>query len=1276
MPISDQKYMNHIRDALWSRSGRASVMIGSGFSKNALPALPDAGELPLWSELSSAISAKRYPPTLNGGSRGKSASFLDGDDPLGLAQQFEDSFGRSSLHLFLQEQIRDGNFNPGEFHRRLLTLPWRDVFTTNWDTLLERTRLSVPQRFYSVVHNKDEIPISAQPRIIKLHGSLGGHYPLTVTQQDYCKYPERHTPFVNTVQQAMMETVFCLIGFSGKDPNFLEWSRWVNENLGDSAPRIYIVGWLELSTEERKQLQSNVITIDIAQHPKAAEWPKHLRHKYATDWILYSLEFGRPYDVSDWPTPPTQGTTEPRDHIKPIEMVTSENPIEEPWSPRTAGDSQSIEESTSKLLTIWKKNRSLYPGWLVAPLEVRRSLISRTHEWQFYILQVLNSLSIKERLDAIGELVWRHEVTLEPISSELASAAQDAISSISVDQAKKGKVESHDESPQVRESCREIALALVTDARHKLDEGLFKHRIEMATQFLDDNLDVAHRIYHERCLWSAWVLDFKTLDGLLGAWNTENCDPLWMLRKAALLSEVGRDEDAVKLTEQAIADIRRFPVDDHSVAGPSREGWALWSTIDHKNRPEVFKRWNELAPRKCDAYAEKTHIANSLSTEGTSNSLPPFDLGSVQDGRTIRFGTANRPSPAFRAIRLTEVAGLPAASPEAFPSRASGADLLRSAAEHIVKLNPELAIRLVLRSCTYDEDESLKHVLSRTHLAQLPDDAIRRLLEDCKRMLEYSLLKEWIERIRVAIEVLSRLVSRVESDSALETFEYALKMYRDRSHPVMSHVYVGPPLRNLLERSWKSLSQKDQTHKALDLLGTPIVGLDDFTVQIPDRYPDPGELVSRASDIRFPRRCGANESECQAVVALLLRGLRTGGEARRRAANRLVPLTVQGLLTDDETSEIADALWASAYVPTVGMPTETSLYDWAFLILPESEPTLADRRFREMWITRDVVESRHDLSSSSGTIRVNFDSTPHDPTKLEDTLWHLGCAIAELPTRGGSFGLTDIEREHVVDLVSQWANAPVNTHPYGPPIPSLMRIYSRWALEGLVPILSQIEIPESVGETLFQKLKVLTESGTPAFGPIGGLLRVLPHRAAELASWLRTGLASDSRDMASEALLGLSSWIQSSNGSAPSVQNPPEDILRELGLIIAARRKESLSATLQVAKQVFDDGNDEQQKVILSSTLEGLEYLAEELRYDVENDGIDVPNLRWRCTQLASSISQAGFSCRPAVVRWLELSSDDPFHEIRNASLNNLKEFLTEDAPEHRQVNLPADSDT
>ena len=89
MSLPDQKYMNHVRDALWSRAERASVMIGSGFSKNAQPARPDAGELPLWHELASAMFDKLYPPTLSGGQHSAPASTSDPNSALRISPRVQ-----------------------------------------------------------------------------------------------------------------------------------------------------------------------------------------------------------------------------------------------------------------------------------------------------------------------------------------------------------------------------------------------------------------------------------------------------------------------------------------------------------------------------------------------------------------------------------------------------------------------------------------------------------------------------------------------------------------------------------------------------------------------------------------------------------------------------------------------------------------------------------------------------------------------------------------------------------------------------------------------------------------------------------------------------------------------------------------------------------------------------------------------------------------------------------------------------------------------------------
>ncbi|MBJ8206339.1 SIR2 family protein, partial [Bacillus cereus] len=51
--------------------------------------------------------------------------------------------------------------------------------------------------------------------------------PFVFTSNDYEEYTKKFSPFVNMVQQSIMETVFVLIGFSGDDPNFERWTTWV-----------------------------------------------------------------------------------------------------------------------------------------------------------------------------------------------------------------------------------------------------------------------------------------------------------------------------------------------------------------------------------------------------------------------------------------------------------------------------------------------------------------------------------------------------------------------------------------------------------------------------------------------------------------------------------------------------------------------------------------------------------------------------------------------------------------------------------------------------------------------------------------------------------------------------------------------------------------------------------------------------------------------------------------------------------------------------------------
>ena len=1228
MLFPDQSHINQVRDALWRRSGGgASVMIGSGFSKNALKTRPDAKTPPTWCDLKKEIFKKLYPR--------EDEKKLASQNPLRLAQEYKTAFGRGDLHRFLQQLVRDDDFKPGNTHTRLLKLPWRDIFTTNWDSLLERARSSVAERAYSVVRKMDEIPLVDRPRIVKLHGSFPADFPLIFTEEDYRTYPTKFAPFVNTVQQAMMETVFCLIGFSGDDPNFLNWSGWVRDNLGAAAPKIYLAGWLDLSSHRRRMLEDrNVVPIDLARHPNASEWPENLCHEYANEWILHTLEQGQPYDVTNWPSPMARNRTEPPTHLEPIEEVTSDTPYKEPSLPSSSSKSDEIEDSVHQLLKVWTRNREIYPGWIVAPSNVLLSLSRETDEWEALILKVLPDFPPIEKLNAIRELVWRLEILLKPISSELESAAQEVLKAIdcqnrTIDDVPNSEIE----WTAVREAWRTIALALVTVARHRFDRDVFEQWIEALSPFLRDDPDVVHRIRHERCLWAIFSMDFEELESLLQGWVVDNCDPAWMIRKSTFLTETDQEDAATELLKQALTYIRGIPANDRSVAGPSREGWALCSMWQEDNWETLWRRWEELTPLKCNAWMEKQQIADALKSNEEKKNAPHFDLG-IRQGTEFRISNDeyNRWVSAHRTIRLSEVAGLP----PSVNHMNVAAHLLELAADELSTLEPEMAIRLVLRVCNNDENKTLMRVLSRSRVAALPENSVKVLAEICTSMIEYALPKIvaagagkrpifWIGRMRVAMEALSRFVLRLEQDMAESIFKKALEIYSNSN--VAQEPWLTEPVRNLLTRSWETLSEDRRAARVLDLLSSPMVGINNFKA-FQSRYPDPGKLLQ--DDLPPPIRTDDNESRWQQIVNLLERGLHTGGEARARAALRVASATIRKRLTEAESSKIAQALWNEKYTKPNDLPGETQLFDWVFLLLPEPETGLAEQRFRRKWLT------------------ISNESQENAP-KLEDILWEVGRAISSLKSYGCSLEISEDERSYLIQLIEQWSDISAPSHFFSPMEDQLLEP-TRQVLAGLPMIISTIKIPESFGEKLFEKVQKLNDSKTPGFMLIAGLVKALPNRFDEFALLMRMGLASENENLAENAAAGLYHWLTTSADTAAQIQLPPDDLVREIGVMIATRRTKALGHALQVAKWVFDEGSDTQKEIVRDLALRGLGYLAEELRYDREQDqedNIDVPLLRWRSAQLARSMEAQGLEDAPAVARWLKIIEEDPLPEVR-----------------------------
>ncbi len=241
--------------------GAVSLMVGAGFSKNADCIDDTKTTPPNWRELAEDMFKSVDP--INSLDKMKVAATCSGRNILSLAEKYEVMFDRSSLNSLIEHSISDESFVPGKLHKDLMSFNWNDVFTTNYDTLLERTTsLVYSKNNYKVVYSVKDLPGSVRPRIIKLHGSIGQSSNYIITEEDYRTYPIQFAPFVNTVQQAMIETRLCLLGFSGDDPNFLSWVGWLRDNLENDCLSIYLCGVFNtLSEADKKLIQRRGITI-------------------------------------------------------------------------------------------------------------------------------------------------------------------------------------------------------------------------------------------------------------------------------------------------------------------------------------------------------------------------------------------------------------------------------------------------------------------------------------------------------------------------------------------------------------------------------------------------------------------------------------------------------------------------------------------------------------------------------------------------------------------------------------------------------------------------------------------------------------------------------------------------------------------------------------------------------------------------------------------------------------------------------------------------------
>lgn len=585
-------HLKKIREKLWSDDGksRVSVMVGAGFSLNAKKIENSFKGMAVWdgikNELTNDLSHRKN---------------LVSSNVLEIGELYVKEYGRSTLDEALKKAIPDNNYEPDLIHFDLLRLPWSDIYTTNYDTLLERANHQVYERNYQTIYDINDIPNSVQPRIVKLHGSFPSHRPFVFTESDYKAYPTKFSPFVNMVQQSIMETTFVLIGFSGDDPNFTNWTSWVSQNLGNHMPKIYMIGYDQKHKES--ELESKGITlIDFKEIYKDKINP-----------------FGEMF----------------KDLFEFLSYRGKENKLE--WPHRSFRNAEDL-----------MYNRSTYPGWVVIPDMIRRNyskVIIHYCQNIFREIKIIDNALINH----LNDILWFYDIFSIPLDGFVHQNLKRVLESY-----KRDSIEECNIIP--------ILFTLLREARLDFDDDEFKkYQTLLKKEYLD--VDQIHHLEYESIKYYVIGNDKCRVSALLKDWIIEDEHYVWGIKKGIIYLMIKELESANKLFNKYIKILRKLLIlEPDNFYLLSLESVVI-RNIDriNKDRGSSAKRLKELERNYCDSSKELIQTFLSISEHVNNLGLTEsrgFDPGTKRIGSKFDNILSIEVLDAYAALRLQEEYGL------------------------------------------------------------------------------------------------------------------------------------------------------------------------------------------------------------------------------------------------------------------------------------------------------------------------------------------------------------------------------------------------------------------------------------------------------------------------------------------------------------------------------------------------------------------------------------------------------------------------------------------
>ena len=699
-------------------AGKASVMVGCGFSINAEN--DGTGQMREWEGLNLDLYKSLYGENPNGRE-------LISLDPIRLASQVESVHGTHELDELIKNALPDKSVYPGQIHKKLMKLHWRDVFTTNYDTLLERS-CDESGSAYTLVTNKETLLYSKSPRIIKLHGSFPDVRPFIMSEEQFRTYPQKYPEFVNTVRQSLIENLFCLIGFSGNDPNFLSWLGWIRDVMGKQMTNAILVDYKPKGIHVSERLLFEGRKIDILNLADIKELKEAGSYKDAIDFFLTYLGIKERTDTWKYPD---------------VHYHRMQSGKELP----------NYEEDINKMA----KARTNYPGWIFLPeMHVETCGINGFPFMQKYYMEMPE----EKKLRFLFELDWLLDVSMYPKDVDWYLEALNYV-----------KDNVGDYKGRDMEMACQLVVSLLCFCRERrmLDE--YMSISEIVSKELFDKLNSKQQsvFFYNQCLWYLSILDYKSVYAVLLKWHVMENDFLSALWQASVYAELGDRQVAEdilliyysRLTTRMLTESKS----EYLSSCAQMYSYVMPRMIMY-NRPDVdFPNDTTIGELK------RTFVEDALKQKPKRSQSHGFNIGQMTlSSHMYQGGFTNDYLNANRYLKLTYLHGSTFRPGNTYNITEYGEILAI-----IAKYRFYQAIALAIRC---GEKSLVEKIVSRENLSRISSEEISILFTDLCELVnefeaEHHKKKDGI-LFGIMIPILQRLCCKAEDRHIQELFDFVM----------------------------------------------------------------------------------------------------------------------------------------------------------------------------------------------------------------------------------------------------------------------------------------------------------------------------------------------------------------------------------------------------------------------------------------------------------------------------------------------------------------------